>query len=92
LPLSALQAITQKRAELELRDWLEAGVNTLGTLFENNKLKSFETLRAQYDIPAKHFLTYGTIRASIGNHWRTKNSEPSAQDMCTYLASPTPKT
>ncbi|KAJ1202763.1 hypothetical protein NDU88_006559 [Pleurodeles waltl] len=50
LPLSSLQAITRRKTGLELGDWLVAGITTVGLLFKDNKLMTFDAIKAEYDI------------------------------------------
>lgn len=58
-----------------LVNWLNAGVQTLGDLYQDTALTPFEELMEAYEISPGQFILYYLILATLRGHWGDMNAE-----------------
>ena len=60
----------------DLHTWEYLLISTIGDLFPNGHLLTFEQLNTKHDLPRGQFLTYAQLSNTCHILWRTRDEEP----------------
>ena len=71
--------------QLELRDWTECGIVTVGDCYNDKTRMPLETLMEQFGLPAGQFLTYAAINATLDDLWGVSVVEPAEHEVMQVL-------
>lgn len=69
------------KAPIWWKDWQKKGIVTLGDLYHNNTLKSFDELERQYGIPKSHFYRYLQLRHMLIGVFGQISSAPKTAEL-----------